>query len=88
MGKKIEDFSVEVFDEADLASAFEMGYINNALENHKKKVSPESHPDFDGKSCIDCDSEIPKGRLKMFRIRCVTCQEILEKKNRVYAGRK
>ena len=88
MGKKIVDFSVEVFDEADMASALEMEYINNALENHKEKVKPESHPDFDGKRCIDCDAEIPKIRLEMFRIRCVTCQEILEKKSKVYAGRR
>lgn len=76
-------FNTEVYDEGDIASALELGFIAHALEMHKAKVAPERHPDFDGESCLDCGDEIPKARLVMGRIRCVHCQEILEKKNKL-----
>lgn len=76
--------SNEVYDEADIASALERGFIAQALENHRKKVAPESHPDFDGKHCIDCDVLIPEGRLALGKVRCVDCQSELEKYNKIY----
>jgi RNA polymerase-binding transcription factor DksA len=82
---KVElDFEHEVYDEADIASALEMGYMAQALEAHKAKVAKETHPDFDGESCIDCGEEIPQLRLSMGRIRCVYCQESLERKNKLH----
>ncbi len=78
------DFDNEVYDEVDIASALEMGFIAKALEAHKSKVAPETHPDFDGESCIDCGDEIPQLRLNMGKIRCVYCQEALEKKNKLH----
>lgn len=77
----------DVYDEADIASALEMGFIAKALADHKTKVAPESHPDFDGEHCIDCDAEIPEVRLNMGRIRCVECQSELELRNKL-KGRK
>lgn len=77
----------DVYDEADIASALEMGFIAKALADHKTKVAPESHPDFDGEHCIDCDAEIPEVRLNMGRIRCVDCQSELELRNKL-KGRK
>lgn len=76
-------FDTEVYDEGDIASALELGFIAHALEMHKAKVAPETHPDFDGESCLDCGDDIPQARLVMGRIRCVHCQEILEKKNKL-----
>lgn len=70
----------EVYDEGDIASALERGFIAQALERHKEKMKPESHPDFDGTHCLDCDVEIPKLRLEMGKIRCVDCQTLIEKK--------
>lgn len=77
----------DVYDEADIASALEMGFIAKALADHKTKVAPESHPDFDGEHCIDCDAEIPEVRLNMGKIRCVDCQSELELRNKL-KGRK
>ena len=81
------DFT-DVFDEADIASAIEMSFISHALSAHKEKVAPEKHPDFDGESCISCGDTIPEQRLKMGRIRCVYCQEEIERKNNLYGGNK
>lgn len=77
------DFDNEVYDEGDIASALEMSFIAQALEAHKSKVAPETHPDFDGETCIDCGDDIPQIRLDMGRIRCVHCQETLEKKKKM-----
>lgn len=77
----------DVYDEGDIASALEMGFIAKALAEHKSKVAPESHPDFDGEHCIDCDAGIPVIRLNMGRIRCVDCQTELEMRNKL-KGRK
>ncbi len=77
------DFSTEVYDEAEIASALEIGFIAHALEMHKAKVAPEKHPDFDGEHCVDCEDEIPEVRLTMGKVRCVHCQEFLEKKGKL-----
>lgn len=77
----------DVYDDADIASALEMGFIAKALADHKNKVAPEKHPDFDGEHCLDCDADIPLVRLNMGRIRCVDCQSELEQRNKL-KGRK
>jgi RNA polymerase-binding transcription factor DksA len=77
--------NTEVYDEGDLASAYERGFIQDALNRHKEKLAPESHPDFDGETCIDCGVDIPVLRLNMGKIRCVDCQDKLEKRKKLYA---
>lgn len=77
----------EVYDEADIASALEAGFIAQALERHKEKVAPEKHPDFDGETCVDCGIDIPQVRLDMGKVRCVNCQAELEKINKLYGRR-
>ena len=78
----VPKYDTEVYDDGDIASAIEMDFIAKALENHKKNNLPETHPDFDGEHCIDCDVKIIKERLKLGKIRCVDCQEYLEKMNK------
>lgn len=83
---KDDDFEhPDVYDECDIASAVEMGMLNHALEKHKEKLIPETHPDFDGKHCIECDTDIPDLRLGMGKIRCVDCQSELEIRSKMYA---
>ena len=74
--------STEVYDEAEIASALEQGFLAKALAKQQEKMAPETHPDFDGVHCIDCDTEIPPKRLEMKRIRCVDCQTFLEEKEK------
>lgn len=71
-------------DEGDIASAIEMEFTANAIKQQQAKNAPETHPDFDGEHCIDCDIVIPAARLALNKIRCVTCQGILEQKNKLY----
>lgn len=79
--------STEVYDEADIASALEQGLIAQALANHRHKVAPEKHPDFDGVHCVDCEVQIPQGRLQLGKVRCVDCQSELEHINKINGRR-
>ena len=79
--------STEVYDEADIASAIEQGLIAQALANHRHKVAPEKHPDFDGVHCVECEVPIPEGRLQLGKVRCVDCQTELEHINKINGRR-
>lgn len=46
---------------------------------------PETHPNFDGVHCVECDDELPMLRRSMQKVRCTACQEWLEKGRRLAA---
>lgn len=81
------DVNNEVLDEGDQAALIQMSENQQALAKIQAKLAPESHPDFDGVHCIDCEKEIPAARLGMGKIRCVYCQSILEARSKLYAGK-
>lgn len=72
--------TVGITDTSDRATAIEMSFTAESLRAAREKCRPETHPDFDGSSCVECGEVIPKARLKLGRVRCTACQEILEKK--------
>lgn len=74
-------------DENERASLIEEQFTDAALEAARAKARPESHPDFDGAHCVECADAIPSARLALGRVRCVTCQERLEREGRIYAKR-
>lgn len=65
-------------DENDRASHAEYSHNLDSIERIRALVKPESHPDFDGRHCIECGDLIPKPRLSLGKIRCVSCQERIE----------
>ncbi|MDI6976631.1 hypothetical protein [Serratia sp. Se-RSBMAAmG] len=70
----------EVSDEADLAQLIQLNESAYLQEQARKANAPESHPDFDGVHCVDCDDTLPEVRLKAGRVRCTTCQSDIEKR--------
>lgn len=69
----------DVFDEADHA---QWQQLREQADIHSRAMQlnkPESHPDFNGFECVECGEEIPLPRLKMHKVRCVDCQNDLEK---------
>ena len=68
-------------DENDRASNAEFTHNQDSLERIRALAKPESHPDFDGSHCVDCGDRIPKQRLALGRVRCVACQELLERQS-------
>ena len=79
--------SNDVLDEGDMASAYQMRENAMALAKAKAAMAPETHPDFDGESCVDCGDDIPTLRLSMGKVRCVHCQTALERKGKLFATR-
>lgn len=75
--------NTEIGDEADQASRLERNFIAASLKAQQEAMKPETHPDFDGVHCIECDDEIPLLRLNMGKIYCVHCQEAREKLRKV-----
>ena len=69
-------------DPIDAAAEYTADMNNRALAEFRRRNVPETHPDFDGKTCIDCADDIPAVRLELGRIRCVSCQGVLERKQR------
>ena len=65
-------------DLADLASDRIEQHQADSERHARGKSGPESHPDFDGAHCVDCEDTIPEARLLLGKIRCVSCQEVLE----------
>jgi phage/conjugal plasmid C-4 type zinc finger TraR family protein len=76
----MEEIHIGVYaDESDRASAIEAAFNADALRDARRKTQPETHPDFDGKHCVECGEIIPKARLALGRVRCVECQSVLER---------
>lgn len=71
-------------DIIDAAQAAQERLNSDAQAEVQARAAPQTDPLFDGKHCIepDCGVTIPMARRKLGRIRCVVCQEILEKKGK------
>ncbi len=65
-------------DENDRASNAELAHNQDSVERIRFLARPEFHPDFDGRHCVDCDEPIPKKRLALGKVRCISCQERME----------
>ena len=70
-------------DPADLADVTIAEHLERSLQQQVGKSAPEFHPEFDGTNCVECDEEIHPARLQLGRVRCITCQEMLEHRARL-----
>jgi RNA polymerase-binding transcription factor DksA len=69
--------------EMEMAQKLEESERESGVQRIRDKARQrESHPDFDGEHCIDCEDDIPAERLAMGKIRCVPCQLVLERVRR------
>lgn len=75
--------SADLIDEANALAA---QLTEGAIAAARQANAPETHPDFDGKHCVseDCGDPIPEARLRMGKIRCVRCQQVLEHRRKQY----
>ena len=67
-------------DIADIAGEGIEACLADAERRARGKSAPERHPDFDGEHCVDCEESILAGRLALGKVRCVECQQVLEKR--------
>ena len=66
-------------DLADIAAETVETCLADALRRQLGKSDVETHADFDGKNCVECEDSLPLIRLKLGRVRCVDCQSRKEK---------
>jgi RNA polymerase-binding transcription factor DksA len=67
-------------DIADIANDRAEQLLARALSKQVGKSAPESHPDFNGRDCVDCVEPIPAERRQLGKVRCVGCQGVLERR--------
>jgi RNA polymerase-binding transcription factor DksA len=60
------------------ASELEQAEREAARHRIERAMRPEKDPRFNGKDCVECEDEIPPGRLALGKVRCVICQSELE----------
>ena len=72
-------------DPIDEASALASALTEGAIAVARAASAQETHPDFDGETCVECGDDMPPERLKLGRVRCVRCQSALEHKKNQYA---
>lgn len=71
-------------DVLDLAAELQDNFNNRGIAAAAAATAPQTDPDYDGKHCIECFALIPKARRDLGRIKCVGCQEALEKKEKAW----
>lgn len=71
----------EVHDEAEIAQHLQLQELAAISRKAREMNRPESHPDFDGETCVECGEDIPPERLRLHRVRCVDCQSFLEEED-------
>ena len=74
-----------LIDPLDRASRADLEMTASAVAEHRAAAAPEQPMDADGNptvtECIDCGGELGE-RARMGRVRCVICQEIIERRRR------
>lgn len=71
-------------DDVDIAQGVNEFHQERSLAEVRAKVAPETHPDFDGKHCVECEDDIPPARLALGKVRCVQCQTDKEKHDKMF----
>lgn len=73
-------------DILDQASNVTLASTANQIAHLSYLAAPEQERDAEGNwqvtECLDCGEEIEEGRLNLGKVRCLRCQETLEKKRR------
>ncbi len=76
----VDDFEPSA-DENDRASNAEYTHNQDALDRIRALAKPETHPDFDGRHCVECGEPVLKARLALGKVRCVICQARIERQS-------
>lgn len=75
-------------DPLDKASDLASMYNEQGLAEVQRKNAPEQTQNPDGTwphtECVDCGDDIPEGRLQLGRVRCISCQDIKERRARAF----
>lgn len=70
-------------DEKDFELAEEINRLEIARGIQRSRNGPKPPADWDQKSCVDCDEEVPKARRRLGFFICLECQVIREKRQKL-----
>lgn len=88
MGIGEEDLEIYP-DPLDQASQLSQRVADAGVAEARHRAAPEQVQNADGTwpvtECVDCDGELGE-RMQLGKIRCIHCQELLEKKRNGYVG--
>ena len=96
MSENFPDSEDRCADPIDHASGVETRARDIDVRIARSRAAPEQEPVRDAEGailywpiteCVDCDDTIPEARLALARIRCVSCQEKKETKEKMYGKR-
>lgn len=65
------------FEHAEKLAEYER---QRAIEQARKRLQPDPRPFNWNGTCVECEDEIPAERQALGRVRCISCQSLLEKK--------
>ena len=75
-------------DQLDNAAELEQLHTERSVAAARAKNRPEQVKNEDGSwphtECISCGEDIPEVRLNLGKVRCVTCQSLLERERSQY----
>ena len=84
------DDNTKCADELDAAAAITEAFTQESISKVQAMLKPEQVKNEDGTwpvtECVDCDQELPEGRLELGKVRCVHCQGLLEKRRAGHVG--
>jgi len=66
----------------EMAEKYTELQVTEGIDKAKIFNKPQYHPDFDGVTCVECGDDIPHERLAMSKVRCTSCQELIEMKQK------
>lgn len=73
---------VDQVDKANqIAEEFTAAHIKRVQEKNKPEQVQNPDGSWPHTECVDCEDEIPEGRLNLGKVRCISCQEIKERKS-------
>ena len=74
-------------DELDRASDIEIASTEEGIRRSLAKLRPQYDSRFDGIHCVDCGEALPAIRVTNTRVRCVDCQELVDRKGKLWNSR-
>ncbi len=67
-------------DVLDMASQLQEQQNEQAIDRMRAIPKVQTHPDFDGAHCVECEVDMPAERLAAGRVRCTACETVVEAK--------
>lgn len=78
----MRDFSDDIDNANELAQRMNDHAVAQAMANSKPEQVQNADGSWPVTECDDCGIDIEPGRVALGKVRCIACQEALEKANR------